>query len=108
MNFSVIDSKQRTTAYDIKSSIYPEGLQGSCKSDHWRNQGVWWRWDSHLLYGSRNRGRVQPGIRKDAAGIETITESDIDDAPYYNLQGVRIEKPTHGVYIHNGKKVVIK
>ncbi len=24
------DSKQETTAYDIKSSIYPEGLQGSC------------------------------------------------------------------------------
>ncbi|MES5005176.1 C10 family peptidase [Prevotella disiens] len=47
-------------------------------------------------------------VYKDAAGIETITESDIDDAPYYNLQGVRIEKPTHGVYIHNGKKVVIK
>ena len=27
---------------------------------------------------------------------------------YYTLQGIRIEKPTKGVYIMNGKKVVIK
>ena len=31
-----------------------------------------------------------------------------DDAPYYNLQGVKVEKPTRGIYIRNGKKVIIK
>lgn len=42
-------------------------------------------------------------------GIESVenTESD-DNAPYYNLSGVRVSKPTKGVYIHNGKKVIIK
>ncbi len=30
------------------------------------------------------------------------------DAPYYNLQGMRVEHPTRGIYIHNGKKVIIK
>ena len=43
-------------------------------------------------------------------GIDTVTESgkDSDDAPYYNLNGMRVNKPTKGVYIHNGKKVIIK
>lgn len=42
-------------------------------------------------------------------GIESVenTESD-DNAPYYNLSGVRVSKLTKGVYIHNGKKVIIK
>ena len=44
-------------------------------------------------------------------GIDTIDTSssatDSDNA-YYNLNGQRIEKPQHGVYIHGGKKVIIK
>jgi hypothetical protein len=31
-----------------------------------------------------------------------------DNAPYYNLQGIRVKTPTQGgIYIHNGKKIVI-
>lgn len=30
------------------------------------------------------------------------------DAPYYDLKGQRVEHPTKGIYIHNGRKVVIK
>lgn len=42
-------------------------------------------------------------------GIDGIIETgkDSDNAPYYNLSGVQV-KPTKGVYIHNGKKVIIK
>lgn len=44
------------------------------------------------------------------AGIDGITDfgKDNDNAPYYNLNGVQVSKPTRGVYIHNGKKVIIK
>lgn len=43
-------------------------------------------------------------------GIDSVTEvgKDSDKAPYYNLNGMRVSKPTKGVYIHNGKKVIIK
>ena len=30
------------------------------------------------------------------------------DGVYYNLQGQRVEKPRKGIYIHNGRRVVIK
>ena len=40
--------------------------------------------------------------------VETAATAD-DNAPYYSLQGVRYAgKPAAGIYIHNGKKVIIK
>ena len=32
----------------------------------------------------------------------------VEDGVYYNLNGMRVDHPTKGVYILNGKKVVIK
>ena len=41
--------------------------------------------------------------------IETVENNNvIDNNAYYNLQGQRVENPQHGVFIHNGKKVVLK
>ena len=31
-----------------------------------------------------------------------------DDAAWYTLQGVRVAAPQKGIFIHNGKKVVLK
>ena len=46
----------------------------------------------------------------ETTGIETIegTKQNTEDGVYYDLQGRRVENPTRGVYIVNGKKVVIK
>ena len=43
-------------------------------------------------------------------GIETIEQAQpvINNEAIYNLQGVRVDKATKGVYIINGKKVVVK
>ena len=43
-------------------------------------------------------------------GVETIetSKNSTEDGVYYDLQGRRVENPTRGVYIVNGKKVVIK
>ena len=41
--------------------------------------------------------------------IETVENNNVvDNNAYYNLQGQRVENPQYGVFIHNGKKVVLK
>lgn len=48
-------------------------------------------------------------IGGEATGIEMVSGDDEVDAVYYDLQGRRITKPTvKGVYIKNGKKVMVK
>jgi hypothetical protein len=39
-------------------------------------------------------------------GISSI-RTDAKSGVYYSLNGQRIEKPTHGIYIKNGKKVIL-
>jgi len=41
-------------------------------------------------------------------GIQTIGTAQLTSNSYYNLAGQRIAQPTKGLYIVNGKKVVIK
>ena len=40
------------------------------------------------------------------AGIGNVNAATTDKVEYFNLQGIRIENPTHGLYIRRaGKKV---
>ena len=51
----------------------------------------------------------EEAVRNTVTGISTVkTESAAKDAPIYNLQGCRVTNPTNGIYIVNGKKVLIK
>ena len=54
----------------------------------------------------------EDGVDADAAGtaleISNIEVKEAGNNIYYNLQGQRVEHPQHGIYIHNGKKVVLK
>ncbi len=40
--------------------------------------------------------------------INEVTSDQNDNDSYYTLSGVKVEHPTKGIYIHKGKKVVIK
>lgn len=40
--------------------------------------------------------------------INNVQTNDFNNTPYYNLNGQRVEKLQRGVYIHQGKKVVVK
>lgn len=44
----------------------------------------------------------------ESTGISNIEVNKIEDDAYYNLQGMRVEHPSKGIYIHNGKKVIIR
>ena len=50
-------------------------------------------------------------IVKDAQqllGITGVSYGIEDKGDYYNLNGQKVEHPTRGIYIHNGKKIVVK
>ena len=38
----------------------------------------------------------------------TTAEAADGDAAYYNLNGAHVEQPQRGIYIRNGRKIVIK
>lgn len=40
-------------------------------------------------------------------GINSV-DADAADAPIYNLQGILVKNPVHGIYIKNGNKFVVK
>ena len=44
----------------------------------------------------------------EATGIDTVKDAQNEEGAWYTIQGVRVAQPTKGIYIHNGKKVVIK
>ena len=42
---------------------------------------------------------------EDATGISVVNTTQMDNT-YYNLQGMKVENPSKGIYIYNGKKVI--
>ena len=47
-------------------------------------------------------------IVSDPSGIDAIENGKQADAPVYNLNGQRVNTPSKGVYIKNGRKVIVK
>ncbi len=43
-----------------------------------------------------------------ATAISTVDSEKANDGAWYTLQGVKVEKAQKGIFIHNGKKVVLK
>lgn len=80
--------------------------------DHVYRMGICWQnvaynQPPHLGYYLPDYIESFQGV--DATGIQEVESAPTTQAPrYYNLQGQRIEKPQHGIYIHNGKKYLAK
>ncbi|MBR4924831.1 MAG: leucine-rich repeat protein [Prevotella sp.] len=45
---------------------------------------------------------------EEATGISNVTVENTEDGVIYTLQGVKVENPSKGVYIQNGKKFIVK
>ena len=53
-----------------------------------------------LIFGGEGEGTT---------GINTVSKNPVvEDGVYYNLQGVAVKNPSKGLYILNGKKVIVK
>lgn len=44
--------------------------------------------------------------KESSSAVRTVAPAACEDV-YYNLQGIRVTNPTKGLYIHNGKKVIL-
>ncbi|WP_232220129.1 M6 family metalloprotease domain-containing protein [Prevotella falsenii] len=56
-------------------------------------------------------GTITFGYRQQPNSIENINDKvkeSVGDGYYYDLQGRRVLNPTRGIYIHNGKKILVK
>ena len=51
--------------------------------------------------------RLSFGFDEETDAIDTV-EIGVQDDNYYNLRGQRVDTPAKGIYIKNGKKVVVK
>lgn len=64
---------------------------------------------SHEITKDRTFNLFYINLTPTADFIHTvIKENNERNVTYYNLSGQQVENPTHGLYIRNGKKIVIK
>ena len=63
--------------------------------------------DDILLTNQQYEEITLPGIQGVATGINEL-EVEEADAPIYSIQGIQTKTPTRGIYIQNGRKVVIR
>lgn len=60
------------------------------------------------LQTTTNQARIALDIFDDVTGINAVQGSEFKVNGYYDLQGHKVTQPTRGLYIVNGKKVIIK
>ncbi|MBQ8487404.1 MAG: CotH kinase family protein [Prevotella sp.] len=66
---------------------------------------------SYFPYRSKNvLKQILAYVDVDDTGIGSASaaQAQPDNSPYYNLNGQQVAHPGRGVYIHNGKKIIIK
>lgn len=125
------EAKQYTTDFlkqsDTADDVTANGLQGSatekttCDGTQYGlgvvdNKLGWYK----MTEGTLAAGKAYLSISSSSAksfyeipatiitGINTVNADKKIDNVYYDLMGRRVVAPQHGVYIHNGKKVVVK
>ncbi len=78
---------------------------------YWREYKLSWG-DRTLQFGNAPNPAAQyfGELEENADGIvKVVIPADaITNDEYYTLQGIKVTKPRNGVYIHNGKKVILK
>ena len=101
-----IKSGQLYNARNCEAKLNPRGWWDESKDFRWEEQTKSWG----VRQFAGNKVLVNLAELEDADGIVklTIPADDITGGDYYTLQGVKVTNPTKGVYIRNGKKVILK
>lgn len=62
--------------------------------------------DDEVKAATLNFAEKQTTMNKMYITINSV-RSDAESGVYYSLNGQQVEKPTKGIYIRNGKKVIL-
>ena len=60
-----------------------------------------------FLKAGQNNISVTLSLTSGTTAIKSVNGNRMEDGAYYTLNGVKVENPSKGVYIKNGKKVII-
>ena len=63
---------------------------------------------STTYYSSTESRGIEINFESGTTSINQKAALQAEDGKWYNLQGIEVALPTKGIYIRNGKKVVIK
>ena len=75
----------------------------------WREYSLSWGDRSEALVNPNQIAKYFGEFEENADGVvKIVIPADNENGEYYTLQGVRVANPTKGVYIKDGKKVIIK
>ena len=80
------------------------------RSDKWHDPVSGFNWGQRDLTSVQESKAIgEPFFEfDDATGVASISFSVDNEGNYYTLQGVKTSQPQKGVYIKNGRKVIIK
>jgi hypothetical protein len=79
-------------------------------ADQWGGAGNW----LEIVFGhikiSQGQARAREASFDDGetTAVSGIESADVQDDAWYTLSGQRVGRPTKGLYIHNGKKVMLR
>ena len=73
--------------------------------------GYWYVPASNLTANATEASRfrlIKIGEATNTGIEEVVTETELESDVYYDLTGRAVANPGKGIYIHNGKKIMIK
>ncbi len=62
----------------------------------------------YFTFTSASSNVIDLDLEGGVTGIENLKNDNLDNAVFYDLNGHRVANPTKGLYIVNGKKVILK
>ncbi len=108
----ILWNKKDGATLNIYSSAYPTDFRvPTLMHDHVYRLGVAWQnvaynQPPHLGYYLPDYISSFQGV--DPSGIQEHYAQQEDDGAFYNLMGVKVDNPQKGVYIHHGRKILVK
>lgn len=110
--YKLTDGKVFDAADAVGTNTNPKGWWNASATPvgfYWAEYSMSWG-DRTKQFGGSAAAKYFGEFEDDTDGIVklVVPADNISDGEYYTLQGVKVAHPTKGVYIHNGKKVVIK